>query len=89
MGWPFSRGVAPLLAGCLQFSLGNSWLFSVSENNRIRPYVFPQSYFKLNFSGVNSPLPNEGSKDFRALSIIRFAVDQGLSEQIILFPCSG
>lgn len=27
---------------------GNSWLFSMSENNRIRPYIFPQSYLKLN-----------------------------------------
>lgn len=89
MCWTFSWGVALPLAGCLQFLLGNSWLFSVNENNRIRPYIFPQSYLKLNFSGVNSPLPNEGGKDFRAWSIIRSAVDQKLSEQMVLFPHSG
>lgn len=61
----------------------------MGANNRIRPHVFPQSYVKLNFSGVNSSPPSEGSKDFGALSVIRSAVDQRLSEQIVLFPHTG
>lgn len=48
MFWSVSGAVLLLLAGCLQFFLGNSWLFSMNENNRTRPYIFLQSYLKLN-----------------------------------------